>query len=82
MADLFMGESFDLLMQAHSRLARFLLTELIKQIPGSEKISMLGLSGLGSGGQDLGPEWDLNLVAADDADNIVSDLKQIATETQ
>ncbi len=68
LADLFMGEPLDELMRAHTRLALFLLTGLIKQIPGAEKVSVLGLGGLGAGSEDLGSEWDLHLIAAQETD--------------
>ena len=67
LADLFMGEPLDALMAAHSRLARFLLTRLIALVPGAEKIGVVGLGGLGSSGQNLGPEWDLQLMVEEEA---------------
>ncbi len=66
LTDLFMGEPFDSLMQAHSQLASFLLERVSGLVPGADQTSLIGLGGFGAGAHDLGTEWNFVLVAADE----------------
>lgn len=67
LADFFMGESFEKLMQAYSRLLVYSVGQLGALTGNSGACAVMGLDGLAGGAHALTPEWNLVLVHTPEA---------------